>query len=237
MKNQITLHYSLVSTVNYLDVKSTLVFLVKSYGLLGIFLISFIGNAIPYITIPYLVVVMTYVGTVKVNPLVVGIISGIGAALGKVVVYLLGRLAGKFVSEERKEHLIKFVLKFEKEIFLAILILAATPSPDDVIYIPVGASRYPLLKFFIACALGKVVISSLTASFGWFLGSGLELLGIPWYLQFIALLALSLYLLYLALAIKWDLVLSAFEENWIKGLLTLLKEVRSKALPRPRVSR
>ncbi len=201
------------------------------------FLVSFIGNAIPYVTIPYLVVVMTYVGTLRVNPLVVGVISGIGAALGKVVVYFLGRLAGKFVSKERKENLLRFVLKFEKEIFLVILILAATPSPDDVIYVPVGASRYPLFKFFVACALGKIVITSLAASFGWFLGSGLELLGIPWYLQFIALLSLSLYLLYLALAIKWDLVLSAFEENWVKGLLTLLKEVRSKAFPRPRVSR
>jgi membrane protein DedA with SNARE-associated domain len=41
----------------------------------------------------------------------------------------------------------------------AIFIMAATPLPDDILYIPLGLMRYELPKFFTFCLLGKIVLT------------------------------------------------------------------------------
>ena len=43
--------------------------------------------------------------------------------------------------------------------WLAAFIAAATPIPDDLVYIPLGLSKYNPLRFLLATFAGKIVLS------------------------------------------------------------------------------
>ena len=143
--------------------------LVDKYGLLGVFIISFIGNAIPYATVPYLALIAALAmkkGLSLWDMIVWSIVGGLGAALGKVVVYLTGLGTSELLPERVKRNLEIFSRIAQRGIFIAIFLFAALPLPDDVLYIPLGIARYPLHKFFIAVWAGKVIITFLSIVFG-----------------------------------------------------------------------
>ena len=137
-------------------------------GYAGIFLVSVIGNIIPFMPIPYLTVIFLYTAYIPgASPLIVGTISGIGGGIGKLVVYFLSMEASKFLlSPETLERLEAFKKLMGKYGALAVFIFAATPSPDDIVIAILGITRYSVTKFFIAVTLGKIVISVATAYFG-----------------------------------------------------------------------
>ena len=41
-------------------------------------------------------------------------------------------------------------------------IVASTPSPDNIVYVPLGIARYSRIRFFTALLAGKTVITALT---------------------------------------------------------------------------
>ena len=134
---------------------------------LGAFIVSFLGNAIPYTTIPYLLWIMLTTPEYKdpVTKAAIVVSAGIGAALGKVVVYSMGRAAHHVLPQHVKENMEMFARLFEKWGFLAIFIFAASPLPDDILYIPLGVAGYNPALFFIAVALGKIVITAAAVAF------------------------------------------------------------------------
>jgi len=134
-------------------------FNLEEAGLAGIFLLSLIANSIPFVGLPYLVAVAVYAANYG-NPLLVGVVSGLGAAVGKVIIYLIPTLSRRFISEDTKERLDAFRKLAERYLFFVILLFAASPLPDDVLYIPVGFMGYDLLRYFIACAIGKVILTA-----------------------------------------------------------------------------
>ncbi len=146
-----------------------LVKLTDKYGLLGVFLISFVGNAIPYATVPYLAIIAALAaqkGLTLWDALLWSVVGGLGAALGKVVVYLTGLGTSELLPEKVRKNFEIFSRIAQRGIFIAIFLFAALPLPDDVLYIPLGVAKYPLLKFFIAVWLGKIVITFASIAFG-----------------------------------------------------------------------
>ena len=59
------------------------------YGYAGVFLISLLGSLVPFLPVPYLVVVILL--SSKLDPLTLGVLAGIGGSLGKITSYILGR--------------------------------------------------------------------------------------------------------------------------------------------------
>ena len=137
----------------------------QAYGYLGSFLLSFLSNLILFAPIPYLLIIFWLSATHSIDPITIGIISAIGAAFGKVAVYYIGRGSRKVLDEKEHRDLEFARLIMEKYGVIAIFLLAATPSPDDALYIPLGMMRYNVLKFFISCLLGKILMT-LVVSFG-----------------------------------------------------------------------
>jgi len=85
--------------------------LIYVYGPLGVFLVSFLGNVIPYSTIPYLIFVVQY-GVAIGNPLIrigIAVLGGLGAALGKVIVLLIGFATRKVIPEKTKKSMKLFM--------------------------------------------------------------------------------------------------------------------------------
>jgi len=136
-------------------------------GYLGIFVVSVIGNLIPFMPIPYLVAVYLYSAYMPgSNPFLVGIVSGLGGGVGKLAVYYMSRGAAMLLSEEKRREMERLRQVIGNYGALAVFIFAATPSPDDVVIAALGLMGYDPLKFFVAVTAGKTLISILTAYTG-----------------------------------------------------------------------
>ncbi|MEM2120604.1 MAG: VTT domain-containing protein [Archaeoglobaceae archaeon] len=133
----------------------------------GIFLISLISNSIPFVGLPYLNFLFALSPFFSFEDLVVvSILSALGASIGKIFVYTIGAGMRLTLSEKTKENLMFFEKIFKKWGFFAIFLFAASPLPDDVLYIPLGIARYRISYYFLAVFLGKLVITSYVLVFG-----------------------------------------------------------------------
>jgi membrane protein YqaA with SNARE-associated domain len=124
------------------------------YGYPGIFLITLIGNATLILPAPTYAIVFAVGGVL--DPFVVGVVAGLGAALGEMTGYLAG-IGGRSVIENRAIYN-QFEHWTRKAGWLVIFLLAALPNPFfDIGGIVAGALRMPLLRFLLACWAGKTI--------------------------------------------------------------------------------
>jgi uncharacterized membrane protein YdjX (TVP38/TMEM64 family) len=128
----------------------------RSYGYLGAFIIGLLGNAIPFLPVPYLIPI--FILSKILDPLWLGILVGIGASIGKCVSYLIGRGGVKIFGEKRQRELECFSTILGKYGAVAVFLFAFLPLPDDIIVIPFGMIKYNFKKFFVALMLGKMAL-------------------------------------------------------------------------------
>lgn len=140
---------------------------------IGIFIVSLIGSASIILPVPFIVVVFS--SAVFLNPFVVGLSAGFGAAIGELTGYGVGYGAHGLVKKYK--YWFELAEKwFQKHGgFFVIFIFAATPLPFDIVGLVTGAMKYPIKKFFIATLLGKIVANLIVAyagfySINWILG-------------------------------------------------------------------
>lgn len=127
---------------------------VERYGLIGIFLISVIGNAT--IVLPMPTFVTAFAGGAVFNPLLVAIISAAGATVGEMTGYLAGT-SGKAMVEN-KDMYDRFNQWMNRYGLVALFVLAAIPNPFfDVAGIIAGVSKIPVTKFLVVTWAGKIV--------------------------------------------------------------------------------
>ncbi len=196
------------------------------YILLMAGLISFVSNCIPYLTIPYLTIILIYTSMFYRNTLLVisiVLISSLGASTGKIVVYLIGKLFRKvIISQVNDEDIELFNRVADKGIFFAIFLFAATPLPDDVLYIIIGAFKYSLVKFFLACFMGKIVITGFVALSGEVIG---EIL--PTSLVVILSILLTVMIILIIRRINWNkLVRTLVDYGAVKTLQIIVHNPR-----------
>ena len=147
----------------------------STYGYLGAFLISIIGNFTIIFPIPYSMAIFFLGASRVVNPLILGIVAGIGAQIGEVSAYLLGRGVSKIELEKKYGARFKRINQMvEKHGLWAIFIFAATPLPDDMVLIPAGIIGYDFKKTMIAGFLGKIVLTTFLAYAGYYSMSFIE---------------------------------------------------------------
>ncbi|MEM4522719.1 MAG: VTT domain-containing protein, partial [Nitrososphaeria archaeon] len=147
------------------DILQILTELIKVYGYIGILIVSLISNSIPYVSLPYLAL-LVFMAPFIGSPLISVLVSAFGETIGKVIILFLGRGFRTILSEKTKENLQFFNNLFKKWSFIAVFLFAALPLPDDVLYIPLGVSGYRLLPYFIAVFAGKIIVTGLAILFG-----------------------------------------------------------------------
>lgn len=145
-----------------------LIKIVESLGYVGAFIAGFLGTSSIFLSIfPSFLVIMT-LGS-KLNPLLVGILGGIGSGLGQFTHYYIGYAGRYVVSEKRKKQLDEFGKKINKYGVLLIFVFAVTPlSPDDLVWIPLGAMNYPKTRALLAAIAGKTVLNLVYAYTGYY---------------------------------------------------------------------
>lgn len=134
------------------------------------FLLSMFGNTSIFIVIPYVGIVFIMASRLNLNPLILGMVSGIGAAIGETSSYLIGRGGGKYLERKGYVKKIDTILAIFKKhgrmLPLIIYIFAVTPLPDDIIMIPLGMIGYGLVESLVPCALGKMTLTTVVALVG-----------------------------------------------------------------------
>jgi membrane protein DedA with SNARE-associated domain len=120
----------------------------------AVFLISLAGNATIILPMPSLVVTFSMGATLH-WPLV-GLVAGIGEALGETTGYLAG-FGGRAVIENRQLYT-RMQYWMEHHGMLTIFVLSVIPNPFiDLAGMTAGALKYGLHKFLIAAWLGKTI--------------------------------------------------------------------------------
>lgn len=130
-------------------------------GLIGLFVLSAIGNATVFIPAPVFVVACA-AGPIY-GPLATGIVAGLGSAVGEMTGYLAG-YGGTAVLPQGAmyQRMADLMRRYGP---LVIFVLAALPNPAfDVGGLIAGALRMHPLVFFVATALGKGVRLTLVAA-------------------------------------------------------------------------
>ncbi|MFN7105462.1 MAG: DedA family protein [Pyrobaculum sp.] len=188
-------------------------------GPLEVFLAVFISHLIPFIPLPGYLATVVYTATNRgpVEILLAIVATGLGAALGKMSVFLYGYSIGKAVIREELDYAKRFFQKVSKwGVDLAVFIFAASPLADDVLYIPLGAAGYDIRRFFAAVLAGKLVLATLIVLFTESLAYIFEPLTSPTTTTVLIVL-ITAVLTALVLRIRWSVVLAAYERGGLKA--------------------
>ncbi|HUS79365.1 MAG TPA: VTT domain-containing protein [Patescibacteria group bacterium] len=130
--------------------------LVATYGYAGAFVISIFGNFTIFFPVPFAVTIYAFGATL--NPLLLGLVCGLGSMLGEFSAYLVGRGGRRVIDERYGERLEGAKLLVQRHGMLLIFLFAVLPLPDDLILIPLGMLRYDLRKAMLAMFVGKTLM-------------------------------------------------------------------------------
>jgi len=136
------------------------------YGYLGVFLISMLGAMSIFFPIPSSVVIFILGASSTLDPLLIAVAAGAGAAVGEFSGYLIGFGGRRAIGEKYKKKMDFLVKLFKKFGPIVIFVFALTPLPDDLLFIPLGVMRYSFLQAFIPALLGKFVSNLIIAYSG-----------------------------------------------------------------------
>ncbi len=126
----------------------------RAFGYLGAFLISIILNATIILPVSNMAVIMT-LGATLPTPAFVGLLGGLGAAIGEMTGYVAGRSGRRLLTKSGVYLRIETWVK--RWGWIAVFFMSIFPFVFDIVGIIAGALRMPLWKFFVACWLGRTI--------------------------------------------------------------------------------
>jgi len=127
-----------------------------SYGYLGLFAVSIVGNATVLLPVPSLAA--TFLAGGIFNPLLAGVVSGAGMAVGELSGYLAGYGGTAIIGKKDTKTYARLDNWMQRRGYLTVFVLSAIPNPIfDLAGIAAGMLRFPVWRFLLACFLGKAV--------------------------------------------------------------------------------
>ena len=127
-------------------------------GYIGLGLVSFIGSLIPFVPIPSFVLLATMSVGEQFDLHVLALISAFTATIAKQIIFYASYGGRRMISEKTKKRMRPFQKLVKRYGGSAAFVAAATPIPDDMVYIPLGLAKYNPKRFFIATLSGKIVL-------------------------------------------------------------------------------
>lgn len=131
-------------------------------GYAGLALVNFLGSLIPFIPFPAFLVLATMSVNDQFDIHLMAIISAFAATVAKQIIFALSYSGRKILKSNTRKRIKPFEVLTKRYGGIAAFVAAATPIPDDLVYVPLGLAKYNPLKFFIATLTGKFVISYAT---------------------------------------------------------------------------
>ena len=183
-------------------------------GYLGLTIVSFFGSLIPFVPIPSFVLVATMAVGEQFDIHALVLIAALTATGAKQIIFYASYGGRKIISEKTKKRMKPFQRLVKRYGASAAFVAAATPIPDDIIYIPLGLAKYNPKRFFVATLLGKIVLFYVIVLISHY--TGLSLLEpvlqriddpLPVYIGIIALGAAMTIVIVLLLRLNWEKIL------------------------------
>jgi len=188
------------------EIVEFLLSLVKDYGYLGAFIGSILGNITIALPIPYAFLVAA-LGT-KLNPFILGLVSGLGATIGELSSYLLGRAGRRALNPQQLSRLDVARRLLDRYGYLTIILFAVTPLPDDLLLVPLGLMNYDLKTLAVSVWIGKTVLALALAYAGYYGSDYLSIMYTSAGWTGIALTLVSLAIVTIALVkLDWEKIL------------------------------
>ena len=128
-------------------------------GYIGLTLVSFFGSLIPFVPLPSFLLLATMSVGDQFDLHVLAIISAVTATAAKVIVFSVSYEGRRIIGKKSRKRMRPFERLVKRYGAGAAFFAAATPMPDDLIYVPLGLAKYNPKRFFIATLTGKLVLS------------------------------------------------------------------------------
>jgi membrane protein DedA with SNARE-associated domain len=128
-------------------------------GYVGLSLVSFFGSLIPFVPLPSFLLLATMSVGNQFDLHVLAILSAITATAAKQIIFYASYEGRKIIKEATRKRIRPFERLVKRYGAAAAFIAAATPIPDDLVYVPLGLAKYSPKRFFIATFTGKIVLS------------------------------------------------------------------------------
>jgi len=128
-------------------------------GYIGLGLVNFFGSLIPFIPLPGFLLLATMSVGDQFNLHIIALLSALTATAAKQIIFYVSSRGRNFLNPKTRLRMRPFERLVNRYGAAAAFVAAATPIPDDLIYVPLGLSKYNPVRFFIATLAGKIVLS------------------------------------------------------------------------------
>jgi len=183
-------------------------------GYLGLIIVSFFGSLIPFVPIPSFVLVATMAVGEQFDIHILVLIAALTSTAAKQIIFYVSYGGRKIISEKTKKRMMPFQKLVKRYGGSAAFVAAATPIPDDLVYIPLGLAKYNPKRFFVATLSGKFILYYVIVLISHYMGLSLlepVLQGIddplPVYIGIIALGIAMTIVVILLLRLNWEKIL------------------------------
>jgi membrane protein DedA with SNARE-associated domain len=186
-------------------------------GYLGLALVSFFGSLIPFIPLPSFIFLATMAAGDKFNIHYLALIVAITSTVAKQIIFFASYGGRKIITEKTRIRMRPFERLVKRYGAAAAFVAAATPIPDDLIYVPLGLAKYNPLRFFVSTLVGKIILSYVIILISHFFGMEyvnpfLENVNDPTlvYVGFAIFVAMTGTSVVLLLRLNWEKILGRF---------------------------
>lgn len=135
--------------------------LFDSFGYLGVFSVSFIGSIIVFVPVPYFPFLVAAALSEQLDPNLISLVSALGVLLAKMIIFYASYYGRSVLSDKTKQRMFPLQKVLRRYGGFGAFIVALTPLPDDIVYIPLGLARYSPWKFAIATFSGKFLLNEI----------------------------------------------------------------------------
>ncbi len=142
-------------------------------GYIGLTLVSFFGSLIPFVPLPSFLLLATMSVGDQFDLHVIALISAFTATGAKIIVFSVSYGGRRIIGEKSRKRMRPFERLVKKYGAGAAFFAAATPMPDDLIYVPLGLAKYNPKRFIIATLAGKIVLSYIIVFVSHYMGLSL----------------------------------------------------------------
>lgn len=186
-------------------------------GYLSLALVSFFGSLIPFVPLPSFLILASMATGDKFDLHLMVFLSAILSTTAKQIIFMVSFGGRKIINEKTRKRMMPFERLVKRYGAAAAFVAAATPIPDDLVYVPLGLAKYNPYRFFIATFSGKVVLHYIIVFMSHFLGLSLiepYLENIkdptPVYVGFVIFAIMMTATILLLLKLDWTKLLSRF---------------------------
>lgn len=193
------------------------IFPLDEIGYIGLALVSFFSSLIPFIPLPSFIFLATMAAGDQFNIHYLVLISAITTTVAKQIIFLISYGGRKMMTDKTRLRMKPFERLVKRYGAAAAFVAAATPIPDDLIYVPLGLAKYNPVRFFISTFMGKIVLSYVVVLLSHYFGMTyveplLENIKDPMvvYVGFVVFAIIMAVAILLLLRLNWEKILGRF---------------------------